>query len=202
MRALTAMSTGTVNCQTFLSGHRCVSENMRVNLRVWGLPCSQTCAWFACRRHALPTTRALVRWQVVGILKPSRLRNAVVGVLRSSRSDNGSGTLLLQPRNPRLPQMVVSLEALDMDQQTQLRQCAIHCTSLLWVNLTLGFAYFETAMHSVWRIVVTTLPHLPDVRDQTRFPACAVLKCRVNVIIPSPCLVAGTPAILTSPAAA
>ncbi len=68
--------------------------------------------------------------QVVGILKPSRLRNAVVGVLRSSRSDNGSGTLLLQPRNPRLPQIVVGLDALDMTQQTDLRRCASHCCPL------------------------------------------------------------------------
>ena len=61
---------------------------------------------------------------MVGILKPSRLRNAVVGVLRSSRPDNGSGTLLLQPRNTRLPQMTVSLDALDMSRQRELRQYA------------------------------------------------------------------------------
>ena len=56
-------------------------------------------------------------------MRPSRLRNAVVGVL-SDRADDGSGTALLKPRNPRLPQMVVTLEALPTSQQMELRQCA------------------------------------------------------------------------------
>ena len=62
--------------------------------------------------------------QVVGILNPSRRRNAVVGVL-SERGDGKSRTLLLEPRDARMPQMVVAAEMLPSGQRTALRRLQI-----------------------------------------------------------------------------
>ena len=106
----------------------------------------------------------MVCWQVVGILKPSRLRTAVVGVLRSSRSDNGSGTVLLQPRNPRLPQMVVSLDALDMGQQADLRRCASHCCAVssgwLFTSVKRRVSKFWTNFMAFYWLIMTPVIRL------------------------------------------
>ena len=69
------------------------------------------------------------------MLKPSRRRQAVVGVLKEEGGTGaGSGVLLLMPRDNRLPRMVVAPSALPDGHRSALKRCAPNATCLVFAQ--------------------------------------------------------------------